>query len=521
MGFFSRVDEILKKINSVVGAPSNIASNLVVGAAKGVMDIPREVAELGGNLGSMAARAINPNAGRTTRNALDIGVERNALTTPSNTTQKIGYGAEKLGEFFIPGMAAGKLAKAAVATDAALLAGKTPLAAAKIASGISTATKVGTEALGAGLVSSVQTGGDIEEARNAAIFSGLATLAAPVATKIASWLNKNIAPRIINSLVKPSNKEFEFGKDAGKAILDEKISAPTVGSFLTKITNKKQEIGKTIGAQLDSVTEMVDVMPAVNKIDDLIAEANTAGERELANKYRDIKDGIIGIFDPKTGTKIGEQDLTSLTAKAAQELKTKIGNAVQWYNTAFEGQTNQARVTVYRAINDIIDTVAPGTKALNMRYANMLTAQTALMRRINNVQRSNLGGLLANLAGGAGTLAGVATNGIGIDDAALGIAAWGLTKFAGSTAGRTMVEAPLVQAAAGAINAATAVRAPLAGLASKIYDSVFGKDSITPTEERKKYEDFINAAQERGISEEEIRMYLQQKKSSSPVQGAF
>jgi len=521
MGFFSRVDEILKKINSVVGAPSNIASNLVVGAAKGVMDIPREVAELGGNIGHAAARAINPNVSQTSRNALDIGVERNALTTPSNTTQKIGYGAEKLGEFFIPGMAADKLAKAAIATDAALLAGKTPLAAAKIASGISTATKVGTEALGAGLVSSVQTGGDVDEAKNAAIFSGLATLAAPVVTKVATWLNKNVAPRIINSLVKPSNKEFEFGKDAGKAILDEKISAPTAGSFLTKITDKKKEIWQMISSKLEGVSDIIDVTPAVNKIDDLIVDANTAGERELAGKYRDIKEGITGIFDPKTGLKIGEQDLTNLTAKEAQELKTKIGDAVQWYNTAFEGQTNQARVTVYRAINDIIDSIVPGTKALNMRYANMLTAQTALMRRINNIERSNLGGLLANMAGGATTLAGYAGGGIGLDDIARGIAAWGIAKFAGSTAGRTMVEAPLVQATAGAINAATSLRAPIAGLASKIYDSVFGDDTPTPIEERKKYEDFINAAQERGISEEEIQMYLQQKKSSLPVQGAF
>lgn len=524
MGIFSRVDEFLKKAANVVSAPSRFSTNLIIGAAKGVMDIPREVAELGGNIGEYAAgtgvgrtigsalsNVISEEQATSARRALDRGIERTALTTPVGTGQKIGYGTEKLAEFFVPSGLAGK---------AASTVGKIAGGTGKLASIASTATRAGVEALGAGSISSVQTGGDVEEAKNAAIFSGLATLAAPVATRVASWLNKNIAPRVINSLVKPSNKEFEFGKNVGRAILDENLKAPTAGGLLTKITNRKQEIGKMIDASLDGVDDVVDVTPALNKLDDLVMEANTAGERELAEKYKAIKDGLTGIFDPATGARIGERNLTNLTAKEAQELKIKIGNAVQWYNTPFEGQTNQARVAVYRAINDIIDTVAPGSKALNMRYANMLTAQTALMRRINNIERSNIGGLLANLAGGATTLAGYAGGGIGLDDIARGLTAWSVAKFAGSTAGRTLVEAPLVQATAGAINAATAARAPLAGMASKVYDAIFGK-SDTPTTTRKKYEDFIRAAQERGISDEEIKQYLLQKSSNMPVQGAF
>jgi len=518
MGIFSRVDELLKKANKVVGAPGKIASGLLVGAAKGVADLPREFAELGSNIGELASRTgvgkkfgeiasnvISRETAETARRNLDTGIERTGLTTPEGTAQKIGYGAEKLAEFLVPGTASKKLAS---------ITGK-------IAPTVGKGVGIVSEALGSGAVSSVQTGGDIDEAKSAVIFSGLGSLAAPVASKVASWLNKKVAPRVINSLVKPSNKEFEFGKDAGAAILDEGLRSPTMGGLLKNVTERKKEVGALIDANLSKVDDVVDVTPALSKLDDLIVDANTSGERELAEKYRAIKEGITGVFDPTTGVKIGEKDLTNLSALEAQQLKTKIGDAVQWYNTPFEGQTNQARVSVYRAINDIIDTVAPGTKKLNMRYANMLTAQTALMRRMKNIERSNLGGLLANLAGGAGTLAGLATNGIGIDDVALGVAAWGLTKFAGSTAGRTLVEAPLVKGTASAIDAVTSARAPLAGIASKIYDAVFGDNSVTPSQERSRYEEFINAATERGVSEEEIKAYLEEKKGTLPVRGAF
>ena len=96
-----------------------------------MLDVPREFASLGADLGtkfgetgigrklgagirSTLGGTINPETARTLQAGLQGGTEQTNFTKPQNTAQKVGFGAEKVAEFFVPGGAAGKLGKLSV-----------------------------------------------------------------------------------------------------------------------------------------------------------------------------------------------------------------------------------------------------------------------------------------------------------------------------------------------------------------------------------------------------------------------
>lgn len=96
------------------------------GVAKGVMSLPQEAASLGSDIGMRAAAAIRPNAtyeqikaaqegGEGIIGGLSKGIQTGEEATkeqfsPKTGPEKLGFGAEKIAEFFVPVGAAGKVA---------------------------------------------------------------------------------------------------------------------------------------------------------------------------------------------------------------------------------------------------------------------------------------------------------------------------------------------------------------------------------------------------------------------------
>lgn len=127
-----------------------------IGAAKGVMDLPREVSKLGtskfvqkGIEMSPIGKGINLTAEmlkpvltqervgilQAAQQGIEKGTEQTALTRPEGTIQEIGFGAEKVGEFFIPGLQeeAGAALAGRLASRVPGLAEKAPIVTQKIA----------------------------------------------------------------------------------------------------------------------------------------------------------------------------------------------------------------------------------------------------------------------------------------------------------------------------------------------------------------------------------------------------
>lgn len=325
---------------------------------------------------------------------------------PTNTAQSIGFGAEKIGEFFVPGGVGLKATK-----------------------GASLAARAGTEALGTGLVASAQGGKPKDIATIAGISATIpivGKLASIVTTPAKKILAERISPALLNKyILRPTAKEFHFGKDPGLGVAKEGLTANTREGLLTQITAKKKEIGNQIDEVLkkpEFAVKKIEVKSALAGLDKKIAKAAEEGEEVLYNRLTKIREGITGKFQMIEGKAVKVADrATQLTPLEAAQLKRKIGSASKWTGQAFDQEVNQARVEVYRALNEMIDKAVPGSKALNSRYANMLTAERALDNTINVAKRQSPIGLidsgissavgLGSLASGAGSI-GAIVNGL-------------------------------------------------------------------------------------------------------------
>lgn len=216
----------------------------LVGAGKGAAHTLNTVS----GLGQSALSAITPGEQQI------ASLPKNVVT-PEGTAQKIGFGAEQVGEFFIPGTVASKAGKA---IETAGLAGKALKGA-----------KLGLEGAGIAATTLAQ-GGDAKDAATNVVYAGGFGLAGKAVGKIAD----KIAPRIINSLIKPLSKDFEFGKNPGLGVVREKITASSFDDLIGKLNLKRAEVGTEIGKTLshpEIARQTIDLAKALAPIDEALA----------------------------------------------------------------------------------------------------------------------------------------------------------------------------------------------------------------------------------------------------------
>lgn len=354
---------------------------------------------------------------------------------PKTNAEKAGFVTEQVAEFFIPGAAA-------------------PKAATKVSKIGNIAARTGREVINAGVVTSAQ-GGSVKDV----VTSAGITAAVPIVGKVADIVTKparkvlaeRIAPGLLNKyILRPVARDFHFGKDPGLGVAKEGLTANTREGLLKAVVNKKKVIGQEIDTLLTRpgvATKKIDVTPALRELDDDIAKAAESGEELLYNRLVKIREGITGKFQMVEGraVKVADRSLIMSPLDAAK-LKRRIGNTTKWTGQAFDNEANQARVNVYRAINSLIDDAAPGSKALNSRYANLLTAEKALDNTINVAKRQYPFGLI---------------------NAGLGATAAGASMVSGDSAPEAIAKGLLFATGAKAIQS-TAVQSRLAKALAKL-----------------------------------------------------
>ena len=340
-------------LRRAAGAVGDVA----VGFGKGVLDVPREFASLGADLGtkfgetgigrklgagirSTLGGTINPETARTLQAGLQGGTEQTNFTKPQNTAQKVGFGAEKVAEFFVPGGAAGKLGKvvseagvAAKLPRAGKFLGATTKAIAD--AGINTAQQA------------AQQGNTDNFLQNALLFGGLSTGGA-VLGKAGNYLTKSLPKRLADSALKPSIKELEktikygdktlgaqvaekgiFGTDAGllkKSALKLEENENKLQSIIknSKETIQKSELNKYfdpiieklsktpgLESEFNSVVQVYDQIPKTLSL----VEAN----QMKRNLYSVLNDRAY-VLDPSLSSK--KETMKAL----AKGLKTEIEN---------------------------------------------------------------------------------------------------------------------------------------------------------------------------------------------------
>ncbi len=229
MGIFSRLAPVINHANewakhfnqSTVGKTLNTASKVVkavgldlpIGAAKSVMDIPRQGAQIAANVGVAASKATDKARGITrpeSENVFQMGAKPTAVTRPTNTAQKIGFGAGQLAQLATPlGEEEGAALGASVASKLGL--------GEKAAQWASSLGKLSLNSLVQGGVSTLQTG-NLKEGLTTAATNFVANPALHAAGSVAGAIAKTLSGGLSSTPSAAFERMFKKPAEVQKAI---------------------------------------------------------------------------------------------------------------------------------------------------------------------------------------------------------------------------------------------------------------------------------------------------------------
>jgi hypothetical protein len=359
---------------------------------------------------------------------------------PTNTAQKVGFGAEQAAEFAVPG---GLVTRGVRAADTAVNAARlAPMAGKALKLG----ARMGLEgAAGAGVAEAQG-----QDPASTGAVSALMPAASAALKPIAKAAAEKVAPQIANKLLRPVPTRLEnaarFGRNPGKAVADEGIIATSHADLLDKIGAKKEEVGKLIGDALQTASragKTIDARPLIEKpIDDAIKDVISGkieGGQAMIDRLQELKDTLASDRQMVNGklAVTGVKNLT-ISPSDAHALKRQIGDTTKWSEDALTQAVNDVKRRIYRNLNDEIANAVPGVKPDQMRYGNLLEAEKSAERELARHEARNPFSLSdAIFATGAGT-AGALLGG-GASKAAVGAAmAAAASKAMRSPLGKTL-----------------------------------------------------------------------------------
>lgn len=347
-------------VNAGVGALKGVASTVKGAASLGekILNKPYEMAGVASRPEKTQAEQLIPEK----------------FTKPEGVAQNIGYGAEKIAEFLVPGSASAKLSNAG---KLGTLAGKT--------GGLTRlAVKAGTEAGLAGGITSIQKGEVDHDAKTAAIVAAMFPIVGSALSATKSPL-KSIGQKIQSSVIRPSLKDV---KDGFKI---ENITKYGVGGSLPETVAKSHvkinKLAQELKMELKNANAHVDLNKVYQEtIDDAIASADkNFGDNEgILNVLERLKKEITGIVGGE-----GKADLLQAT-----NIKRGAGTKGAWAFGRMEPDataTETVYTTFYNKLKTAIEKAAPNAKIaqINKQISELIPISNAALRRLPVEQRNN------------------------------------------------------------------------------------------------------------------------------------
>ncbi len=426
--------------------------NIIKGQLKGLGSTILSMGEIGS---SVLEKGYNATIGKLTGKEALKGAEtakqakESALLTPQNMGQKTGFLTEQVAEFFLP-IPGGAKAKAAQFGGELIsgIAKNTP----KAGKVLEFAGKVGADVADATARTYLQTA-KTDSATDAAIWTGL--LGAPLrgAEMLAQAAGPALSSRIVNSLIKPSKRDFAYGKNPGKAIADEGIVAKNFDELQQKVSETKSKIGEQIEAVLTSeryANKTLSVDDALATIDEAIAAAKKSPRTNSAKikRLEDIKADLLGETVDEAGNVVLTRNTKDLTIEEINNLKKEVGEMTAFTgNPSDDALVNSVLQNTYRRLADKVEQIAPEIKALNQKYGDFLAAEKAIKNRAEIVQRHNLVSLpQIEYGSGAAIVTAIMSGGAAVPTLLAGAGVAGMQKLLSTPKAKTAIAAWLATA---------------------------------------------------------------------------
>ncbi len=269
-------------------------------------------------------------------------------------------------------------------------------------------------------------------------------------------LTKESAPKFINSLIKPKQADFSYGKNPGRTVSEMGITGNSLNDFANNIHTAKQDIGTQLSNIYTSPANAnirLDVSSEIQKIDDAIAQASKGGKsnQSVVTSLQNTKDALLyehGIDSEGNIVKVGNQprDLSNLSPKEVFDLKRQVAENTRFTgNPSDDKSVNSTLKDIYgglkESLNNSLGKNNPEIKDLNQKYADLTSAELATRNRNAIVQRANMISLPVKFGGATALITSLSTGGAALPTILAGATAAGLEKAMESTAVKTRIAA--------------------------------------------------------------------------------
>lgn len=425
---FPGVYDDLPRSQTLMGRAASAVADVAIGAGKGAMNTI-------GGLGQMARKIPGVNALDNLMTPIPID------TTPANTAQRVGYGAEQIGEFFVP---------------VGGLAGKAKLAADVAKSGVLTLAQ----------------GGSPASAGASAALTAVMPAAVQGATKAAGVVSRALSRSAEKMTAQALGATKEGMKATAATLAPEMLKRGVRGSRKAMLEQARAQVS-AVGAQIgDEIAAKaaegatVDgqaVRGAIQLARDALKVKNAAGVMttipgaERTVKQLDKMDEFVASLGP---------DIPFEKAQVVKQTWDRLVSKAGLYtNKATASATDNAQAWAVRegasAFRELLAKGSPTLDDLNREYAFWKGLKTVLSETERRTQAQG-GGLVSGITGAAGMAAGY-SQGDSMSDKVQnaligGLAGRQLVKAMQSPWWRTTASAPLKQALADALASGNAER---------------------------------------------------------------
>lgn len=363
------VEEVAKSLN-VQKQPQGVSGLLgvAVGTAKGAVSTITGAASLGERMLKGTTKALLPKSLES-----KFGVEEpmdktsaeklipEQVRVPKGGTEKFGFGAEQIAEFFIPTTKIAKLEK-----------------------GLSLFPRMAIEATTVGGQSALQEGEIDNEVKTSALVGAMFPMAGAV-LKGAKGILKPIGEKIQQTVIRPMERDVKDGfkiANVNKYNLGGSLSETAVKTH-TKINELVNELNKKISSVKNRVN-----------LNDVFQSTVQALQEGKTKAFGDIKatQRVLESLKEEIESISGKEGLVNLVD--ATNIKRGAGTKGAWAYGRIEpdaGAVEKVYSTFYNRIKTAIEDNSPiGVSEINKQLSEIIPISNAVLRRLPVEQRNNV-----------------------------------------------------------------------------------------------------------------------------------
>lgn len=187
-----------------------------------------------------------------------------------------------------------------------------------------------------------------------------------------------IASRLVNSLIRPTQKEYMFGKNPGLGIAKEGIVGNSLEDIQEQVNGRLNDLNlyvKNLRELPENAGKRVNLSSSVDPLLKTLDEFNKA-PKSHASKIKELEN----IFDDLSNT---GKNLNDLSVEDAYTIKGIIRDMQRWETKSnSDNMINSALKKMYHEVDSKIDEAIPELKEVNSRIADLISANTAIEHRV-------------------------------------------------------------------------------------------------------------------------------------------